>query len=145
MQQIDFKGVSRSLRPEGVNAVRQCLERMMPKDIEEEPGEMDRQIDALEVFKLGAKTRLTKGVVSAVKLYPRPAKRGVSNQRYIIKQKVGDKVFGDKGDSGSIVFDKNGRLVGLFTGLLVETKCFICIPIEQVAGSLGIGFQLLEK
>lgn len=94
----------------------------------------------MAVRKRGATTRLTKGdVISTnltVRLVPSDPSLGAFTNQLLIDPMDGDGVFCDAGDSGSIIVDGSGHLVGLlyrmFEDDVTGKKYGIANPIEPI-------------
>eukprot|EP00043_Microstomoeca_roanoka_P027670 m.15461 g.15461 ORF g.15461 m.15461 type:complete len:500 (+) comp7854_c0_seq2:1999-3498(+) len=83
------------------------------------------------VFKFGQTTRLTVGCIANVPLFLRE-----DRVRIKIRPWQGWTKFADSGDSGSVIFDRAGAIVGLLTQSWRAHGFCICIPITEVLGEL---------
>lgn len=90
-------------------------------------------LDNTYVFKNGATTHLTIGVVDRFLFY-------VPEKRVRIKvRKYEDWTFGRHGDSGSLVCDENGFLVGLLVQYYPTPHNFwIVIPMDEILQALDL-------
>lgn len=94
----------------------------------------------MAVRKRGATTRLTKGAVVStnlsIRLVPSDPSLGVFTNQLLVDPVDSDGVFCDSGDSGSIVVDGSGHLVGLlyrmFEDDVTGKKYGIASPIEPI-------------
>jgi hypothetical protein len=84
------------------------------------------------VFKLGATTRLTAGHIENVRFY-----EAENVARFKIRPATDWCKFGDRGDSGSVVFDSNGCAVGLLV-CAYDDGLFLAIPIKEALEALNI-------
>ncbi|EGD79551.1 hypothetical protein PTSG_10118 [Salpingoeca rosetta] len=88
------------------------------------------------VFKFGHTTRLTAGVLAAVPLFMREER-----VRIRIRPWQGCEAFAQRGDSGAVVFDDKGGVVGVLVQAWQHQNFCVVIPISEVQHRLGV--QLL--
>lgn len=108
---------------------------------EEDIGEESMKI-AFRVGKRGSKTGLTFGTKSAIEaVVRRPTKDQedtLISWEMLVVSRVGDKYkFSEPGDSGSCVFDFQGRVVGILTG---SSDAVMSKPNESWTGGTDISF-----
>ena len=110
-QGVSFCNGFRLPGPHGITALA-SVARLRQADVEPGPGPI--------VYKIGRKTGLTKGRVRRVNYTADTDEVGVLDKTILIDPLedncYGRRNFGERGDSGSAVFDEGGRLVGLFFG-----------------------------
>ncbi|PSR97195.1 hypothetical protein BD289DRAFT_451037 [Coniella lustricola] len=93
---------------------------MLPLRLEDEQ-DME-EIHGLAVFKRGAATGLTVGVVNGVEAVIRVYKNTIARELIVVPDK-GRPPFSQSGDSGSSVFDANGTVIGLLNGITDASPC----------------------
>jgi hypothetical protein len=97
-------------------------------------------LPGMEVRKRGATTRLTNGRISSTnlstRLVPSDPSCGAFTQQLLIDPMDDDGVFCDSGDSGSVIVDDSGHLVGLLYRMFEDDdtgeKLGIASPIEPI-------------
>lgn len=117
-----------------------------------EPGE-----PSIRVFKMGASSGLTEGLMSSVPLSMTLTDRASRSELlYEGGYRVDgvDALFAAPGDSGAAVFDEDGAVVGLVAGMLgefdprfappgLESPGVLCLPITRALNQFGVGIAQL--
>jgi hypothetical protein len=86
------------------------------------------------VFKNGAKTHLTPGIVDRFLYFEDIGVRRIKITNFQ------DWDFASKGDSGSVVCDEFGKIIGLLVQHFSEHDFWVIIPVDEIMENLDLSF-----